>query len=57
MEIDRHFVKEKIETAWISLIYIPTNQQTADILTKALPRKIFDGLNSKLGLLDIYNPA
>ena len=57
VEIDRHFIKEKIESDIISLQYIPTNQQIADILTKAVPRKIFEDLNSKLGLLNIYNPA
>ena len=57
VEIDRHFVKEKIEADIISLQYIPTNQQIADILTKAVPRKIFEDLNSKLGLLNIYNLA
>ena len=41
----------------ISLLYIPTSQQTADTLTKAVPRKAFDELNSKLGLLNIYNLA
>lgn len=57
VEIDRHFVKEKIEDNIITLLYLPTSQQTADILTKALPRKIFEGLISKLGLLNIYNLA
>lgn len=57
VEIDRHFVKEKIETGVISLINIETSQQVADILTKAVPRKIFDELKSKLGLLNIYNLA
>lgn len=57
VEINRHFVKEKIEEDVISLLYIPTNQQVADILTKAVPRKTFEDLNSKLGLLNICNLA
>ena len=57
VEIDRHFIKEKIEEGIIKLTYIPTSQQTADILTKALPRNNFDRLNSKLGMIDIHNPA
>ena len=57
VEIDRHFVKEKIEAGVISLHYIPTNHQIADILTKALPKKIFEDLESNLGLLNIYNLA
>ena len=57
IEIDRHFVKEKIEADMLSLQYIPTNRQTADILTKAVPKKTFEDLDSKLGLLNIYNLA
>ena len=37
IEIDRHFIKEKIEADIISINYIPTKNQVADILTKALP--------------------
>ncbi|PNX67846.1 putative copia-type protein, partial [Trifolium pratense] len=55
VEIDRHFIKENIENGTISLQYTPTSQQTADILTKAVPRKTFENLTSKLGLLNIYN--
>ena len=36
VEIDRHFIKEKIEEGAISLDYTPTTLQTADILTKTL---------------------
>jgi hypothetical protein len=57
VEIDRHFIKENIENGTISLQYTPTSQQTADILTKAVPRKTFENLTSKLGLLNIYNLA
>ena len=34
VEVDRHFIKEKLETGVICLVYIPTGQQTADMLTK-----------------------
>ena len=54
VEIDRHFIKEKIENERVSLLYTPTSQQIADILTKALPRKVFEELNTKLGLINIY---
>lgn len=58
--IDQHFVNENIENDTISLQYIPTGQQTTNILT--LPylgtRKAFENLpSSKLGLLNIYNLA
>lgn len=54
VEIDRHFIKEKIENGTVSLLYTPTSQQIADILTKALPRKNFEDLSTKLGLINIY---
>ena len=57
IEIDRHFISEKVNNGIVQLSYVPTRLQIADILTKALPRVSFDELNSKLGLYNIYNPA
>ena len=57
VKTDRHFIKEKLEEGLIKLAYISTNHQTADILTKALPRFSFDNLKSKLGMFDIHDPA
>ena len=56
IELDRHFIKEKVEVGIVNLTYIPTVSQTADILTKALPRWTFEKLKSKLGMLDIHCP-
>ena len=55
VEIDRHFIREKIEEGIINLTYTPSNLQTADILTKALPTITFDNLSSKLGMINIYS--
>lgn len=57
IEIDRHFITEKIENAIVQIIYTPSRFQTADILTKALPRTSFEELTCKLGMFDIHNPA
>jgi hypothetical protein len=57
IEIDRHFIKEKIDSGTLCLPFIPSNQQTADILTKSLGRTTFEYLISKLGMLDIYAPT
>ncbi|RVW94789.1 Retrovirus-related Pol polyprotein from transposon TNT 1-94 [Vitis vinifera] len=57
VEIDRHFIKEKIEQKIIEVDYIPTRQQIADIMTKAVPRTKFDTLLSKLGMINIHCPA
>ena len=57
VDIDRHFIKEKVEERMLSLAYVPTSHQIADILTNALPRNNFEFLKSKLGMIDIHNPA
>ncbi|RVW35033.1 Retrovirus-related Pol polyprotein from transposon TNT 1-94 [Vitis vinifera] len=57
VEIDRHFIKEKLEGGTIRLMYIPSSCQTADILTKALPKATYENMKSKLGMLDIYYPT
>jgi hypothetical protein len=57
IEIDRHFITEKIKKNIVHLTYTPTRSQIADILTKALPRTNFEELSHKLGMYNIYNPA
>ena len=57
VEINRHFISEKIETKVINLRHVPSTQQAADILTKALHRPNFYELNSKLGMASIYHPT
>ncbi|RVW23954.1 Retrovirus-related Pol polyprotein from transposon TNT 1-94 [Vitis vinifera] len=57
VEINRHFIKEKIEEGVFKVSYTPTNCQTTDILTKALARVNFEDLTEKLGMINIYNTA
>lgn len=44
IEIDRHFISEKVNSGIVQLTYIPTRQQIA---TKALPRTSFEEFNFK----------
>lgn len=53
IEIDRHFISEKIEKWIIYLDYIPIKLQIADILTKTLSQPNFEELSHKMH--DIYN--
>ena len=39
VEVDKHFIKEKLEEWLIYMPYIPTNEQVIDILTKGLSKK------------------
>ena len=52
IEVDRHFIKEKLEGGIISLPLVRSEDQLADILTKAVTGKIFSGILSKLGIGD-----
>jgi len=38
VEIDVHFVREKVENGEVEVRYVPTADQVVDILTKGLPR-------------------
>ena len=57
VEIDRHFIKEKIEVGLINLSHVSSSNQVADILTKGLVGHQFKEFISKLGMKDIYHPG
>ena len=57
VEIDRLFIKEKLNDGSICIPYIPSSQQIANILTKGLLRQNFDVCVSKLGLYEVYIPT
>ena len=57
VEIDKHFIKEKLDDGSICISYISSSQQIVDILTKGLLRQSFDLCVSKLGLYDVYVPT
>ena len=55
-EINRHFIKEKLDSGLIYTPYISTNRQLANILTKDLNGTKFQASISKLGMKNIYSP-
>lgn len=57
VEVDRHFIKEKVENGIICLAYILTKKQTADIFTKGLSHQNFNDLIGKLDMINIYDPT
>ena len=57
IEVDKHFIKEKLENGLIYISYMPTTHQTTDILTKGFQKTQFDFLVSKLAMKDIYKPV
>ena len=57
VEVDRHFIKEKLDAKLIIFPFVPTEEQLADILTKAVSSKLFYDSLDKLGLRDVYSPT
>ena len=57
IEIDYHFVREKIQLGLISTGYVKTGEQLGDIFTKALSGDRVSYLCNKLGMIDIYAPT
>jgi hypothetical protein len=56
IEIDRHFIKEKIDSHIISLSFVRFCEHVADILTKAVANKQFEEILKKIGMINIYVP-
>lgn len=57
IEVDCHFIREKLLTGVICISFIQTRDQLVDIFTKSLARDLFLSLTRKLGLFDVYCPA
>lgn len=52
IELDCQFTREKVMEGLIELSYLPTQEQLADLFTKALPSSQHLHLSSKLGMVD-----
>ena len=57
VEIDRHFIKEKLEAKIIKLPFVKSEDQLADVLTKAVSSRVFYNSLGKLGIENIYAPT
>ena len=54
IDIDCHFVREKIQEGLVSTTHLTSSEQPADIFTKALGRDSHIHLVSKLGMKNIF---
>ncbi|KAL4340022.1 hypothetical protein GQ457_08G034200 [Hibiscus cannabinus] len=54
IEVDCHFVRERISNGFLKLFHVRSHDQLADIFTKALPLPAFQTFLVKLGLLNIH---
>jgi hypothetical protein len=57
LEIDCHFVRDKVQEGIFKLLPLSTKSQVADFFTKALPPKLFSSFLSKLSMVNIYHAA
>jgi hypothetical protein len=54
VEIDRHFIKEKIDDEMMCLLFVRTTEQLANISTKGLHVTEFSNVINKMNLKNTY---
>jgi len=57
IEVDCHFVREKITSGDIKTEFVNSNYQLIDIFTKSLRDPRIDYICNKLGTYNLYTPA
>ena len=50
IEIDLHFVRERVALGAVRVLHVPTTSQFADIFTKGLPTSVFTEFRSSLNV-------
>ena len=54
IDVRHHFLRDKVEKGNIVLTYCPTEEQIADIFTKALSKDQFESNRLKLGMMTLH---
>ena len=57
VQIDRHFIKEKLEVKIVKLSFVKSEDQLVDVLTKAVFSRVFYNYLGKLDIENIYTPT
>jgi len=57
LEIDYHFIREKVSAGHLQRQYLPTTQQIEDVFTKALAKDSFATFRYKLGVYPYSLPT
>ena len=57
VEVDRHFIKQNLEERIIQFLFVKSEDQLANILTKTISSRNFYNSLNKLGVRDIYSPT
>ena len=53
IEIKYHYIRDVVQRGVVKLLYVATEEQIADVLTKPLDRVKFEYFREKLGVLQI----
>ena len=51
IDVHYHYVRERLSSGKISLDYVPTQENIANLFTKVLPNEKFEAFHKALGLL------
>ena len=57
IELDCHLIREKIQAGLVRTLHVTSQNQLADIMTKALGSVQFHSLLNKMGVHNIYAPS
>jgi hypothetical protein len=55
IEVDCHFIREKIQSKEIKTPYVKSGDQLTDIFTKGLDPKLFQENIDKLGMINVFS--
>ena len=55
IKIDRHFIKEKLDGGLLTIVYVPSGYQLANVLSKRPYTESFQDRTSKLKMIDIHS--
>jgi hypothetical protein len=50
-----HYIREQVQQKLVEFVYVPTEFQVADSLTKAVPREKLEYCRKKMGVWEISN--
>ena len=57
IEVDIHFIREKVRSGVITPCFVPSSEQTADMFTKSVGPSLLKSSFVKLSLTDVFAPA
>ena len=57
IEIKYHYIRDMVQRGAVKLLYVATDEQIADVLTKPLARVKFEYFRERLGMLQIEDTS